>query len=71
MHTKEKTKGNKVTINATGVCGNIHGESSFSSDNLQNTKTCKKVHDTDYKYKVNAEKGYGLLQWTTSDRKKA
>lgn len=55
---------------AAGVCGNIHGESAFSSDNFENTEKNKKVHDRNYKYKVDDGKGYGLLQWTFSSRKK-
>lgn len=53
-----------------GVCGNIRGESEFSSDNAQNSYGYRKTHDTDYKYKTNDGVGYGLLQWSTSDRKK-
>lgn len=54
---------------AAGVCGNIQGESVFSSDNLQDTKTNQKVHDRNYKYKVDDWNGYGLLQWTYPSRK--
>lgn len=52
-----------------GVCGNILEESRFSSDNRQDTDDDAKVHDTEYKYKVDDQKGYGLLQWTYISRK--
>lgn len=54
---------------AAGVCGNIVAESKFSSDNAEDGKGYKGIHDTKYKYKVDDRVGYGLLQWTDSSRK--
>ena len=64
-----------------GLMGNLYAESGLLSNNLQDTKKGEGVtqRDLDYTKKANSSsssfindsKGYGLAQWTTSDRKKA
>lgn len=54
---------------ASAVMANIKAESGFSSDNLRDTETNKNHHDTDYVYKTDDGKAYGLLQWAFAARK--
>lgn len=54
---------------AAGVCGNILAESAFSADNAENDKGYPGAHNKEYKYSTKDKIGYGLIQWTTSDRK--
>ena len=62
-----------------GLMGNLYAESGLLSNNLQDTKKGEGVtqKDIDYTNAINRggnfldNKGYGLAQWTTSDRKKA
>ena len=64
-----------------GLMGNLYAESGLRSNNLQDTKVGEGVTQKDINYTNNANsnrssfindsKGYGLAQWTTSDRKKA
>lgn len=58
-----------LTQNQTaGVCANILCESVFSPDNAQDS-SYPGLHNKNYKYSTTDKVGYGLLQWTTSDRK--
>ena len=54
---------------ASAVMANIKAESGFSSDNLRDTETNKNHHDTDYVYKSEDGKAYGILQWAAEIRK--
>lgn len=64
-----------------GLMGNLYAESGLKSNNLQDIKKGEGVTQRDLDYTKNANnssssfindnKGYGLAQWTTSDRKKA
>lgn len=62
-----------------GLMGNLYAESGLLTNNLQDTKRGEGVtqKDIDYTNSINNggnfldNKGYGLAQWTTSDRKKA
>lgn len=54
---------------AAGVCGNILNESMFATDNAEDNKGYKKIHDTNYRFKTDDEVGYGLIQWTDKSRK--
>lgn len=54
---------------AAGVCGNIIAESVFSADNAEDEKGYWGVHNKEYKYSTTDKVGYGLIQWTTEDRK--
>ncbi len=63
---------------ALGLMGNLYAESKLLPNNLQSTASDGGVNqkDIDYTNAVNKganfidNKGYGLAQWTTSDRKK-
>lgn len=67
-----------LTTNQTaGICGNLHGESRFSTDNAQKItdkdtgkKKYQSDHDSDYKFDAEDEIGYGLEQWTDESVKK-
>ena len=55
---------------AAGMMGNIGWEARFSTINAQETKGYPGVFNPEYEYETEKEIGYGLLQWTKSDRKK-
>lgn len=57
---------------AAGICGNLHGESRFATDNAQKLVSGKysKDHDSDYSFSVSDGIGYGLEQWTDVTVKK-
>lgn len=54
---------------ASAVMANMKAESWFSSNNLEDENGVITHHDPDYVYKVDDEKGYGIMQWTEKSRK--
>ena len=52
-----------------GVLANIYEESQFSCTNAQDSRGYKGKYNEDYFFNVDDKIGYGLLQWTVSDRK--
>ena len=64
---------------AAGIMGNLQAESGLRSNNLEDNKNVslgsdeeytQKVDNGTYPYFITDNAGYGLAQWTTSDRKR-
>lgn len=56
---------------AAGVMGNIHAESNVSHDDAEEKAGLYAgFHNSEYEYKTDDGVGYGLIQWTYSERKK-
>lgn len=67
---------------AAGLLGNLEAESGVRTNNVQNTEEGRVGSDTEYTAKIDSgaygiddfatdSAGYGLAQWTSSDRKRA
>lgn len=57
-----------IYTDEVSATGNIKAESGFSADNAENSEY-DGDHNPEYVYNTGDSVGYGLLQWTTLERK--